>query len=517
MDMDVKFSDLIHPLKEKILKNINLPKKLTRDNIRELQEIATNHPDIFTKYFSDLFNIVKHLIILTTVFRKIGASIKIMPIIRMLEKKGITLSQGHYGFHRSVTEIYDFLRQNYPKFFPKRVERENIPKKERPKRRRQIKRIVGTKIKLYVIKNIYNGKYFKKGKISCPKCLKEGLSTDIIRIKALEFHHSSEEKENKFTSENLYQLFVNDQLNPHFLEDLIKLMESEKVELLCNNHHNLLHHKYYLYFRYLINWDNIFSYPAEVIRMLIRVSVNNFHETKDLSIEEKKEIRRYIRIKFKKRYIIEIFYGKYCPTCGKFNTKDHLTAYQFNHYDRDTKTIDTYATFKNNSCSKIVEILEREKGGYICGNCHTVIHYDKYIPFLDKIFEDDNTIKKILDDYNNVCKNFSLIYSKNSIGNPLKISKNLYGSFKNYLTAIYEISNSGRKVTHSTLSEYMGLAIPSIYYFFKRRNNLVSKYVDIEVGKSGWKGEETKYFLNEKGRELISLLNHFKDYFGSIQ
>ena len=63
----------------------------------------------------------------------------------------------------------------------------------------------------------------------------------------------------------------------------------------------------------------------------------------------------------------------------------------------------------------------------------------------------------------------------------------------------------------------MGLATTSIYSFFKRNTMLVNKYINIEVGKSGWNGEETKYSLNEEGEKLIILIKHFRDYFSSIE
>ena len=517
MDVNVIFSNQIQLLKEKILYNTDLPVQLDTDNVRELQEIATNYPDVFTNYFSDIFNIVKHLMELVTLYRIIGASIKISPIAKMLHEMGINLTQGLDGFRRSLTEIYDFLKENNPDVFPKRVIQTDTPKEERPERRRQIKRIVGTKIKLYVIKHIYNGKYLRKGQKGCPECLKEGLSTDITRIKGLEFHHPTEKKELQYTAENLYQLFIKDQLNPHFLDDLIRIMKREQVELLCTNHHSLLHHEDYQNFRYLINWAKLFSYPAEIIRLLVRVAVDNFHKTRDLTVVKKKEKRRYIRSKIKKKYIIEVFYGGYCPTCGKFNTQNHLTSYHFAHANQHIDDFDIYDLYRSKPCSKIVEVLVREEGGYVCGNCHMVIHFDKYIPFLEEIFEEEKVIQKIMEDYDDVCKNYRLMCNNALIGDPLKTSKFQYGKLKDYLMAIYEISNSGREVTHSALSAYMGLATTSIYSFFKRNTMLVNKYINIEVGKSGWNGEETKYSLNEEGEKLIILIKHFRDYFSSIE
>ncbi len=516
LNRNIKFSNQIQIIKKDILNNTNLPKELDEVNVRELQEIAKNYPDVFTKYFSDMFNIVRYLMELATLYRIIGASIKILPIAKMFHKRGINLTQTVDGFHRSLTEIFDFLKEKNFKFFPKRVESTDTPKKERPEKQRQMKRIVGTRIKLYIINHIYNGKYFKKGREGCPKCLNKGLKTDITRIKGLEFHHPTEMREMQYTAENLYQLFINNQLNPYFLDDLIEAMQNEKVQLLCTNHHNLLHHEDYHDFKYLINWANIFSYPAEIIRLLIRVAVDNFHKTKDLTIDEKKGKRRNLRSKIKKKYVLEFFNGRYCPACGKFNTLDHLTAFHFSHIDQRNEDIDILRLFRDKSCSKIVKALVNEGGGFVCGNCHTVFHFDKYIPLLEEIFEDKAIINNIIEDYENVRDKYSPIYNA-SVGDPLKTSKAQYGKFQNYLMSIYAISNSGNDVTHSTLSEYMGLAIPSIFKFFKQNKKLVSKYIDINIGSSGWNGEETKYSLNADGEELIRVINHFRDYFSSIK
>ncbi|TFG01711.1 MAG: hypothetical protein EU540_03090, partial [Promethearchaeota archaeon] len=326
---DFDFSKQIQILRKKILDNNNLPDQLEEVNIRELQEIIVNYPNIFTKYFNDIFNIAKFLMELGRLYKIIGAPIKISIITKMLHKKGINLTQGIMGFRRSISEIYDFLKMNTIDFFPRRIEVTDTPKDQRPEKRRQIERIIGTRIKVYAAKNIYNGKYFEKGREGCEECLREGFKTDITRITALDFHHSTDNKEIQYTADNLYHLFINDELNPSFLEDLISLMESKRVVLLCSNHHNLLHHERYHDFKYLINYPNIFSYPADIIYLLVRIAVDNFYKTRHLNFDQKRNIRRNIRGKLRKKYFIDFFYEGVCPSCGRFNTRDHLTVFDF--------------------------------------------------------------------------------------------------------------------------------------------------------------------------------------------
>jgi len=513
---EIVTSELVSHLRENILKNNNIPGQLTRKDINILHEMATQYQDTFIKYFSDLAEVVKQLTISSKVHKKIGALLIIKYLAGFLEEKDVNLLQTSQGFSRSVREIFDFLKEKFPNFFPTRIKtREKLSNKEKEIRDKEYKKVVASRLKLYVIKNIYNGKYFKNRKCKCPECLKEGLiiNTDISRLNTLEFHHDSDEKEHEFSVDKLYRIFTSNRSNSHVLEDLISFVESEKVILLCRTHHAILHDKYFYYFNYLINWKNIFSLPAELIHILIMISVNNFYLTRNLPTQEKKQIRGKIVRKLKKSYIIERLYGEYCHTCGEISIKKHLTAFHFNHLDEGTKSVEASDLYNIYSCSKIVRILEQEKGGYLCSNCHTVIHY-KYFHLLDKIYEDKKVIKKILDDYNRVSKKFTPIHSKGLlIGDPLKKSIYINKSVERYLTAIYEISKSGLDVTNSTLVDYMGIERPNILNFFKIKSDFIKQYVDIIVGT---RHNPTIYLLKDKGRKAISLIYHFKKYYNSI-
>ena len=88
-------------------------------------------------------------------------------------------------------------------------------------------------------------------------------------------------------------------------------------------------------------------------------------------------------------------------------------------------------------------------------------------------------------------------------------------SLTEYFLAIHEISKSGRDATTSTLEQYMDLTKNSIYSFFQR-NLFIEKYVDIKIGSPGWNGHPTTYTLNEGGKNAVSLIYHFSDYFSSI-
>ena len=503
---ETEASELVLQLLENIMKNINLPEQLTDNDINALRELVTYYEDMFIDYFSDLAEIVNQLIISSKVLKKIGAHLVIKYLTEFLEIKGVTLFQTSQNLARSIVEIFDFLKKKFPEFFPSRSYVQG--------RQKGYKKIVGSKIKLYILKNIYNGDYCEDGKIQCPDCKREGfeINTDISRLKAWNSHHSSEEKEYLFSARNLYKIYSKNRSNPNILEELITLMESEGIIFKCSNHHTILHDEYYRLFGYLISWERIFSLPPEIIHILIRISVENLKRTKNLSIDKKKEIRRYIRKKLRKRYVVELVHGTYCPACGEFNTKEHLTAFHFNHENKKRKSINASDLY-DLPCSKIVQILEKERGGYLCSNCHSVIHYDKYIPLLDKIFKDNNVVNKILEDYERVSKKFTVISSIKLIRDPLKTSKKNYDSLERYLTVIHEISKSGLVVITSALADYLKISISPVHNFFRNWGVFIRRYVNIIVGQGS---SQSRYILTDEGKEIISLIYHFKNYYKSL-
>ena len=520
---ELETSEIVSNLKKYILgeeKRSKFPIQLTKKERNMLSEIATCYEDRFFKYFSDLVEIIKELIISTRVHQKIDAILIIKPIVKSFKKKNIDLYEPYETFYRSVREIYDFLKQNFNDFFPTRYKtQDKLPKDEILKREQDYRRIVGSKIKLYVIKNIYNGLYWKTGRIGkCPECAKEGflINTNILRLKAEQFHHPIDIKENIYSAYAMFLFFSQNSSNPHFLEDLVEQMESEKVILTCGSHHESFHDDYFNHFKYLIGWKDIFSLSAEAINILIITSINNFRVTKELSKNEKLNIRRSIKKKLRKRYIIEYFYGEKCHICGEFNTREHLPSFEFNHLDKKKKKMN-FSDLYERPCSEIVRIIEKEGGGgYICSNCHSVLHFDKYIHLLEKIYDDKSIRKKVFEDYIQVSKSFTPIDTKElKIKDPLKKSDKITENFEKLLMAIYDISEIGIDVTNIGLEDNTGISRISINKFFKKYDFL-KKYINIVVGRGGRGSIPTKYFLTDEGKKLVKILNHFKDYYCSL-
>lgn len=528
---------LLMDLKEKISKNSNSFKELTRNDFILLDKMVNHHQDEFYKYFSDLVVVVRHLINLSRVHKKIGAKFSIKPLAYLLKKKGINLLHIFDTFYLSLIEIYDFLRGRFPNFLPRRFKGNLSDKISRT----EYRTIIGNKIKLFVIKHIYNGLYLIDDKVKCPECHKERLitNTNDTRIASLEFHHKTKKKEYRYTARKLCRMFEKSNLNPYFLENLIDQMESERVVVLCSVHHSLKHSKYYFHFRKIINWEDlpqkfpqdIFLLPNELIHILIWISVFNFYENKGLSRSDLHSARHSIVKNLRKRYILKEIYGNRCPTCLEFNFSKHLVSFDFHHLEsthfdnnpfihkkhrgKIRTASELYA--KSYSCSEIVKILEYENGGYLCKNCHSVIQYSpSNLHLLNKIYEDKNTVKDILKDYNNVIKQFKLLRDDCIIGQPLNKTIDINESLIIYLDAFYEISQQGQNITIKNLMNYLGLSVGAVSACFRRHWTFINHFINIKYkDPKSFTSFKNIYVLTEKGKKYIELVYYFRDYFRS--
>lgn len=316
-------------------------------------------------------------------------------------------------------------------------------------------------------------------------------------------------------------MFRADRNNPNFLEDLIELMESKKVILLCGNHHDIQTYKYFNYFKSLISWINIpnhfpkdiFLLSPELILALIRISVESHSKTKNFDKKKKDNIRVEIAKLLKKRYIIESIHGEKCHICGEFDTKNHLTSFQFNHVDEKNKSIKPSRISKHLSCSDIVEILKKEDGGFICSNCHTVLHNEKYLQVLDKIYDNKEIIKKVKENFEIANKKFTPL-SKISfkLDNPLEKSKKVSDSLYVYLTAVFECSKLNKEVNNHNLTKYLGYSSETtIKRYFKRNLDIIRDYIKISE-----KEDREIYRITKQGLLAVQLMNYFKNYYSIV-
>ncbi len=518
-----------------------------KEKIEILQDMKTNFSDIFNKYFSDLVNLIKLMIISNKSHKIIDADFSAQDFSRFLIIKGINMYANENTLAKTILDIFIFLKQKYPDFFPTRVKTGEGWASRADNTGHIRKRVVGSRIKLYAMKFIYKGIYYNciNGISICPECLNEGfiVNTSFPRIRSKEFHHEGLRFEGYSVNE-LYRLFVNDRGNPYFLRDLVKKMEEESLALKCSSHHSIVKAIHFHNFKKLISWENIpkefpykdiFDLPAEIIHILVKICVDNFplpeplpgrQIVRDQNINERRlNVRKYVIDFLKERYIVDRIHGGVCPVCGEFNTRDHLPAFEYSHLfkkseltpeerkKREKYTITyLYRTF---TCSEIVKEMEKryQKGGYLCPNCHRVIHKD--LSIIDKIYDEPNMFNKILEDIENTIRKHeqNLVYYIESIENPLKSQRDKHVTFMEYLIALYEISKSKRKqdgVSRKEIKNYLGLGTASrgIYVFETRE--ISRKYLKIVDG------SPIKYYITDEGKRIVRLMYYFRDYYKNI-
>jgi len=467
------------------------------------------HSD-FIKYYSDLLEIVRRLIISSKMYKIVGASLIINYIAQDLWDRQIHLFQSFLGFTHTITDIYDCLKSAFNNFFPERRRNfQNFTSIENIINRK----IIGYRIKLYIIENIYNKKY----RNGCLECFNKNylINTDIWRLEALQFHHENEEKDFTYSSSNLCHLFEKYKGDPYFLDKLISQMESEEVIVKCTNHHNLLHKKYFHYFNYLINWKNIFFNTPELIHLLIRISIKSYLKTKNDSIEKNKVTRNSIIINLKRRYIINLLYKGICPICEEFNIMHHLPVFQYHHFDKNKKTIDAYDLYSNKlPCSEIVRILEREYGGYICGNCHTILEFTKDVNTLNRIYDNPEIVRKILNDYNRAFNKFKFIFFNDKlIEDPLKKTQKISDNINKYLLAIDNIITNENDANNKSIAKYLKLNNSTVRHTINHRWGVFNQFLNFyQISKNQLKS----YYFTAYGKKAISLIKKFRNYYKQL-
>ncbi len=519
---------------------VDLLSQLTDSELNIYNDMATNYSDVFNKYFTDLVQMIKLLIISIKAHKIIRADFSSAHFTRFLIDNKIDLFLAEETLLNVVRRIFNFLSATeYCNLFPSLTKTENTGN-SRGNRTDRIRRdIVGNRIKLFVMRNIYNGEYFdKENNIPiCLDCLREGFvfNFSTLSMRSFEFHHKDcSDKYSRYDSNELYALFTKNRGNPYFLRDLINQMEHESVVLKCGCHHILTHAPYFNYFKKIICWEdipfefsdiNIFDLPADIIHVLIIICINNFYITAIKDEAEKNIIRLRLINGLKKKYIIDHIYNGVCPICGEFNTKDHLRVFEYNHlYKLSDLTTEEQNERKRNkipqlyktlSCSEIVREMEKRYhiGGYICRNCHFIIHND--ISNIDEIFDDPNIIISIINNKTEITRKFTqnLIYSSEEIKYILKPEKEQYVILKNYLFALFEISNQKKEngedigVTRNDLMNYLGY---KWYGGVLEKRSFLERYIKIV---SGNRWSPTLYFLTPEGEKIVNLMYYFRDYY----
>jgi len=138
------------------------------------------------------------------------------------------------------------------------------------------------------------------------------------------------------------------------------------------------------------------------------------------------------------------------------------------------------------------------------------ITFYPHLSNVDKIYDDQNIIKAIFDNKKNTIRKFkqNLIYSTESINDPLKPEKENYESLIKYLFALFEISKRKQGgITRKDMANYLGYK--ESRHVFERRKFL-EQYVRIVVGE---KKRATLYYLKPEGEKIVRLMYYFRDYY----
>lgn len=231
--------------------------------------------------------------------------------------------------------------------------------------------IYRNKKKSWVINGIYKGKY-KKGCVHC--------STGLEVLPALQFHHKTP---------NIKTTSWHDISKKNY-QEIIRTLESEKVEVICANCHLKENATLYSEFKDLILNKELFLNTPEKIDKTINNILDIHRRTKNQNSNYRAKIKRQIIFWIKKRYIIEKLFNGECIACRCIATLRNLPALQFHHKLRSKKVSEKWENYSNLGINKIATILQKEECVCVCSNCHTLIHstsFEKYINQIDSRIE----------------------------------------------------------------------------------------------------------------------------------
>ncbi len=150
--------------------------------------------------------------------------------------------------------------------------------------------------------------------------------------------------------------------------------------------------------------------------------------------------------------------------------------------------------------------MERQQGGYLCSNCHRVIHTD-----INNVYEDQDISKLALKDYRNTLSKHkqNLVRINELIGDPLELNVYVTRDFVNFIFALYEISEKNGVVTPNDLvNRQRGRT--AVNSFFRIRKNVLVKYGELITGSDG---SPIEYRMNNEGKRIVRLMKYFERYY----
>ena len=155
MDTDIDTPKIVVLLRNIIINTHILGKhelleQLTEKEINSLQNMVNYYSNTFNKYFTDLVNIIKLLIISNKSHKIISADFSVKRFAMYLMDRKINLFLGQYQFVDVIGKIFNFLSERYPKLFSDRTHTIDNEKREDAERTT----VIGSRIKLYILRHI---------------------------------------------------------------------------------------------------------------------------------------------------------------------------------------------------------------------------------------------------------------------------------------------------------------------------------------------------------------------------
>jgi len=345
------------------------------------------------------------------------------------------------------------------------------------------------KKKIRVINEIYEGK-FQKG---CTNC-----DAGIIELPVLQFHH---------LNPNLKTTTWH-KINGKKYEDIKRILENEKVHVICANCHLEINATLFVEFRDLILSKDLFNNSPENIDNIINEVLINHNRTRNKNSNYRGKIKRQIIFWIKKRYIIEkLYYGK-CVACRKAMVQKNMPSLQFHHTLRSRKVSEKWEDYSHLDVMKIANILQKENCVCVCANCHILIHstrFEKHINLIHPKIEQE--VKGL---FSKIKMNINHHKFKNiEINDPFYKEFGFGDAWKKYLIQIgnfYGMSNS-RVFTSKDLAKSLNVN----NRYLRRVLNKLNKdgFVNITEESTFTSNGRTpiKYKLSEKGINTLQELN----------
>ncbi len=213
------------------------------------------------------------------------------------------------------------------------------------------KQVFALKNKIKVMENLYNGKFGLK----CPEC-----NTGPEKLPALEFHHTVPYIKETSWHARMYKNW----------EQTKKLLENEKVKVLCRNCHNKQRAKTYKNYGNLIKSTN-FNLNASTKE--IRDYIKN-NSPKPIKVRDISEIEHQI----KKFTLVNKLYGGKCVGCEQITTRNNLPSINFHHRDFNEDKGKLWSKVRNYELNQIKNELITKNCVGLCGNCHQMIRSNNF-------------------------------------------------------------------------------------------------------------------------------------------